>query len=384
MQFLRQKENMTSNQTDSPKRGHEIIKDYVRSLSSQPGVYRMLDEKGAVLYIGKARNLKNRVTSYTKPTGHAARIGRMISATRTMMFITTETETEALLLEQNLIKQLKPRFNVLLRDDKSFPNIVITDHDFPLVTKHRGKKAKSNEYYGPFASAGSVNRTLNQLQKIFLLRNCSDSNFATRSRPCLQYQIHRCSAPCVGKIGSEEYAKLVNDARDFLRGRNTGIQEKLASDMQAASEAMEFERAAGLRDRIRALTHVQGTQGINPQTVQEADIIALHTEGEQACIQVFFIRAHQNRGNRAYFPRTGSGAEAGEILEGFIAQFYDNKTPPKQLILSHDVPNTDLLINALEQKREGKVEFLLPKRGEKLSLIKAAERNAREALARRM
>ncbi|MEM7240610.1 MAG: excinuclease ABC subunit UvrC [Pseudomonadota bacterium] len=375
---------MTPNQTDSPKRGHEIIKDYVRNLSAQPGVYRMLDEKGAVLYVGKARNLKNRVTSYSKPTGHSARIGRMISATRSMMFITTETETEALLLEQNLIKQLKPRFNVLLRDDKSFPNIVITDHDFPLVTKHRGKKSKRHEYFGPFASAGSVNRTLNQLQKIFLLRNCTDSNFTTRSRPCLQHQIHRCSAPCVGKISDTDYAKLVNDARDFLRGRNTGIQEKLAADMQAASAAMEFERAAGLRDRIHALTNVQSAQGINPQTVAEADIIALHTEGDQACIQVFFIRAYQNWGNRAYFPRTGSGADAGEILEGFIAQFYDNKTPPRQLILSDDVPNSDLLIDALEQKREGKVEFLRPKRGEKLILIKAAERNAREALARRM
>ena len=375
---------MTSNQTDSAKAGHEIIRDYLRTLPSSPGVYRMLDEKGAVLYVGKARNLRNRVTNYATQTGHSARIGRMISATRSMMFITTETETEALLLEQNLIKQLKPRFNVLLRDDKSFPNIVITGHAFPLVTKHRGKKAKKNEYYGPFASAGSVNRTLNQLQKIFLLRNCTDSNFATRSRPCLQHQIHRCAAPCVGKISEADYAKLVDDARDFLKGKNTGIQEKLAQDMQAASNAMEFERAAALRDRIRALTHVQGSQGINPQTVGEADILALHVDGDQACIQVFFIRAHQNWGNRAFFPRTGSGAEAAEILEGFIAQFYDNKTPPKQLILSHDVSNADLLMEALEAKREGKVEFLHPKRGEKLELIKAAERNAREALARKL
>jgi excinuclease ABC subunit C len=345
----------------------------------------MLDEKGAVLYVGKARNLKKRVSSYAKPTGHSARIGRMIAATASMMFLTTTTETEALLLEQNLIKQLKPRYNVLLRDDKSFPNILVTrDHDFPQITKHRGRKAQKGDYYGPFASAGAVNRTLNQLQKIFLLRNCSDSMFASRTRPCLQHQIARCSAPCVGKISKADYAELVADAERFLSGRSTNIQARLAAQMAEASEKMEFERAAALRDRIRALTQVQSTQGINPQGVAEADVIALHMDGGQACIQVFFIRANQNWGNRAYFPRTGSGAEAAEILESFIGQFYDNKTPPRMLLLSHDIEDADLMQAALSEKRGRKVAILVPQRGEKAELVANAERNARESLARRM
>ena len=272
----------------------------------------------------------------------------MIAATAAMMFLTTETETEALLLEQNLIKQLKPRYNVLLRDDKSFPNIIVTgDHPFPQIKKHRGLRKEPGRYFGPFASAGSVNRTLNQLQKAFLLRSCSDPMFESRTRPCLLHQIKRCSAPCVGLIGEADYAALVEDAVLFLSGRSTRVQESLAEAMAEASRAMEFERAAAIRDRIRALTNVQATQGINPEGVEEADVVALHQEGGQACVQVFFIRAHQNWGNRAYFPRTGSGAEPGEILEAFLGQFYGNKTPPRLMLASHEPDNCDLLADAL-------------------------------------
>ena len=260
--------------------GHACVQSYLNSLDNSPGVYRMLDEKGAVLYVGKARNLKKRVSSYAKSSGHTARISRMIAATRSMMFLTTRTETEALLLEQNLIKQLKPRYNVLLRDDKSFPNILVSrEHPFPQIKKHRGKRSEKGEYYGPFASAGAVNRTLNQLQKVFLLRNCSDAMFAGRTRPCLLYQIQRCSAPCTGLISETDYAVLVQDATDFLSGRSTRIQSDLAAKMAKASDAMEFERAAALRDRIRALTQVQSTQGINPHGVAEADVVALYLEG---------------------------------------------------------------------------------------------------------
>ncbi|GLQ35923.1 UvrABC system protein C [Amylibacter marinus] len=368
-----------------PTKGHLVVKSYLKTLDGSPGVYRMLDEQGAVLYVGKARNLKRRVSNYAKLTGHSARIGRMITATSSMMFLTTKTETEALLLEQNLIKQLKPRYNVLLRDDKSFPYIMLTgDHEFPMLTKHRGRRSKEHEFFGPFASAGAVNRTLNQLQKIFLLRNCSDNMFAGRTRPCLQYQIARCAGPCTGKISAEDYDKLVSDARDFLRGRNSDIQQSLAAEMSEASQNMEYERAAGLRDRIRALTQVQSTQGINPQTVPEADVIALHSEGDQACIQVFFIRANQNWGNRAYFPRSGVGADDPEILENFIAQFYDNKTPPKLILVSGDISNEDLLLNALGDKRGSKVEIAHPKRGERAELVEGAHRNARETLARKL
>ena len=365
--------------------GVEVIRGHLKTLGDGPGVYRMLDEKGAVLYVGKARSLKKRVSSYAKLTGHTARIGRMISATASMMFLTTETETEALLLEQNLIKQLKPRYNVLLRDDKSFPNILITDeHAYPQITKHRGAKKAKGRYFGPFASAGSVNRTLNQLQKAFLLRNCTDAMFESRTRPCLLYQIKRCAGPCVEKISREDYAELVEDAAMFLQGKTTRIQQDLASEMAEAAQAMEFERAAALRDRIRALTHVQGTQGINPQGVEEADIVALHQESGQACVQVFFIRANQNWGNRAYFPRTGSGAEPEEVLEAFLAQFYGNKTPPRQLLLSHGIENADLLEDALTTQLGRRVQISVPQRGEKAALVEHASRNAREALGRRM
>jgi excinuclease ABC subunit C len=375
---------MSNNSTITPK-GHEVIKGYLRTIDGSPGVYRMLDESGAVLYVGKARNLKNRVSNYAKPTGHSARIGRMISNTASMMFLTTQTETEALLLEQNLIKQLKPRYNVLLRDDKSFPNIVITSgHEYPKIAKHRGRRGKDAEYFGPFASGLAVNRTLHHLQKIFLLRTCTDNDFATRTRPCLQYQIARCSGPCVGKISPTDYGELVDDARKYLQGKSTKFQEKMAVEMALASDAMEFERAASLRDRIKALTYVQSSQGINPKTVPEADVIALHTDGDQACIQVFFIRAHQNWGNHAYYPRNTSGADDDEVMESFIAQFYDNKTPPKLVLVSNTVSNEDLLTEALTTKRGTKVEIVEPIRGERAELIMNAHRNARESLARKM
>jgi excinuclease ABC subunit C len=367
------------------KLGHTVIRDYLKRLDDKPGVYRMLDGKGEVLYVGKARNLKKRVASYAKPTGHDSRIARMIASTASMMFLTTESETEALLLEQNLIKQLKPRYNVLLRDDKSFPNIIVTgDHRYPQIKKHRGLRKEAGRYFGPFASAGSVNRTLNQLQKAFLLRSCTDPMFESRTRPCLLHQIKRCSAPCVGLVDEGAYGALVEDAVLFLSGKSTRIQEQLAESMREASAAMEFERAAAIRDRIRALTNVQASQGINPETVDEADVIALHQEGGHACVQVFFIRAHQNWGNRAYFPRTGSGAEPGEILEAFIGQFYGNKTPARLILASHQPDNADLLVDALGTGLGRKVTLSVPQRGEKAQLVEHAARNAREALARRM
>ena len=365
--------------------GHAVIARELRTLDNSPGVYRMLNAKGAVLYVGKARNLKARVSNYARPAGHSGRIARMISETASMMFLTTQTETEALLLEQNLIKQLKPRYNVLLRDDKSFPNILVAkDHPFAQIKKHRGRKSEKGSYYGPFASAGAVNRTLNQLQKVFLLRNCSDATFESRTRPCLLYQIKRCSAPCVGHISEAAYADLVKDAERFLQGKSTGVQTQLADEMQQASEAMEFERAAALRDRIRALTQVQSTQGINPQGVTEADVIALHLDGGQACVQVFFIRANQNWGNRDFYPRTGAGADAPEILQAFIAQFYDGKDPPRLILLSHDVEDRELLEEALCEKLGRRVEIAVPQRGEKAELVANAQRNARESLARKM
>ena len=370
---------------DAPRQGHEVIRDYLKTLDQSPGVYRMLDAQSRVLYVGKARALKRRVSNYAKPSGHSPRIARMISETASMMFLTTRTETEALLLEQNLIKQLKPRYNVLLRDDKSFPNIVIgAAHDFPQIRKHRGAKTEKGQYFGPFASAGAVNRTLNQLQKVFLLRNCSDTTFDSRTRPCLLYQIKRCSAPCVGYISASDYAASVADAARFLRGNSTEIQEQLGAQMAEAAEAMEYERAAALRDRIRALTQVQGTQGINPQTVREADIIALHMEGGQACVQVFFIRANQNWGNHDYYPRLGGSESPDEVMEAFLGQFYDNKEPPRQVILSHGLEEAELMEAALGQKRGGKIEILVPQRGEKAELVEGALRNARESLARRM
>ncbi|QQA42561.1 excinuclease ABC subunit UvrC [Pelagovum pacificum] len=367
-------------------KGYARIRSYLKTLDGSPGVYRMLDDQSRVLYVGKAANLKSRVSSYSRPSPqHSPRIARMISDTASMMFLTTRTETEALLLEQNLIKQLKPKFNVLLRDDKSFPNILVSkEHDFPQIKKHRGAKKEKGDYYGPFASAGSVNRTLNQLQKVFLLRNCTDSTFETRTRPCLLYQIKRCSAPCVGHISQEDYAGLVADAQRFLSGKTTAVQEQLATEMQKASEEMEFERAAALRDRIRALTHVQSSQGINPQTTTEADVIALHTEGGQACVQVFFIRSNQNWGNHDYYPRISGEEDIGEIMEAFVGQFYANREPPKLLLLSNGLENPELMAEALTEQRGAKVEISVPQRGEKSELVGSALRNARESLARKM
>ncbi len=376
---------MSSPPNQSPPTGPEVIQNYLRSLDNSPGVYRMLDTRSRVLYVGKARALKKRVTSYTKLSGHSPRIARMIRETAAMMFLTTRTETEALLLEQNLIKQLKPRYNVLLRDDKSFPNILVADaHVFPQIKKHRGAKTEKGRYFGPFASAGAVNRTLNQLQKAFLLRNCTDATFDARTRPCLLYQIKRCSAPCVGYITKDDYAAAVADAVRFLKGDTTDLQARLADQMQQAAHMMEFERAAALRDRIRALTNIQSAQGINPRGVAEADLIALYMQGGQACVQVFFIRANQNWGNKDYYPRTGPDIEEPEVLEAFLGQFYDQKDPPKQIILSHPIENVDLMTEALSQKRGRKVDILVPQRGEKADLIDGALRNARESLARRL
>ena len=371
--------------SDDAPIGHDVIQGYLKTLDGSPGVYRMMNAASEVLYVGKARNLRARVSNYARVSGHSGRIARMISETHSMMFLTTRTETEALLLEQNLIKQLKPRYNVLLRDDKSFPNILIsTEHAFPQLKKHRGKRSEKGSYFGPFASAGAVNRTLNQLQKVFLLRNCSNAMFESRTRPCLQYQIKRCAAPCTGRIDGPGYATLVADAERFLQGKTTTVQANLATEMTTASLAMEFERAAALRDRIKALTQVQSAQGINPASVPEADVIALHLEGGQACVQVFFIRANQSWGNRDFYPRTGSGADEAEILEAFLAQFYDDKEPPRLILLSHQVENPDLVTQLLSDRAGRRVELAVPQRGEKAELVENAARNARESLARKM
>ena len=371
--------------SDDAPIGHDVIQGYLKTLDGSPGVYRMMNAAAEVLYVGKARNLRARVSNYARASGHSGRIARMISETHSMMFLTTRTETEALLLEQNLIKQLKPRYNVLLRDDKSFPNILIsTEHAFPQLKKHRGKRSEKGSYFGPFASAGAVNRTLNQLQKVFLLRNCTNAMFESRTRPCLQYQIKRCAAPCTGRIDGPGYATLVADAERFLQGKTTTVQANLATEMTTASLAMEFERAAALRDRIKALTQVQSSQGINPASVPEADVIALHLEGGQACVQVFFIRANQSWGNRDFYPRTGSGAGEAEILEAFLAQFYDDKEPPRLILLSHQVENPDLVTQLLSDRAGRRVELAVPQRGEKAELVENAARNARESLARKM
>ncbi|MEQ5794522.1 excinuclease ABC subunit UvrC [Paracoccus sp. NFXS7] len=367
------------------KTGHALIQDYLRTLDSSPGVYRMLDAQQAVLYVGKARDLRARVSNYARPSGHSGRIARMIRETASMMFLTTNTETEALLLEQNLIKQLKPRYNVLLRDDKSFPNILVAkSHDYPQIKKHRGAKSEKGDYYGPFASAGAVNRTLTQLQRVFLLRNCTDSVFESRTRPCLLFQIKRCSAPCVGRISAPDYNALVNDAERFLQGKTTTIQSDLAAEMARAAENMEYERAAALRDRIKALTAVQSVQAINPKGVAEADIVALHMEGGQACVQVFFIRGNQSWGNRDFYPRLGGAESPDEVMQAFLMQFYDSTPPPRQILLSHPPEDPDLTAEILSERARRKVEVAVPLRGEKSDLVTNALRNARESLARRM
>jgi len=364
--------------------GLDVIRGYLPRLTDRPGVYRMLDGKGEALYVGKARSLKKRVTAYAKYTGHSNRIQRMIAATAAMEFISTETEIEALLLEANLIKRLKPRFNVLLRDDKSFPHILIEDGPWPLMSKHRGARREKGRYFGPFASAGAVNRTLSQMKKAFLLRTCSDSVFHSRTRPCLLYQIKRCSAPCVGKVTEADYAALVADACRFLEGRSTRIQAELAERMAEASRATQFERAAVYRDRIRAMTHVQGHQGVNSRITAEADVVALYREGAQACVQVFFFRSHQNWGNRAYFPRISVEATESEILEAFLGQFYAEKTPPRMVLLSHAIDNAALLAEALATIAGRRVAVAVPRRGEKRELVEHGLRNAREALGREL
>ncbi len=365
--------------------GPEIIRDFVTRLPGKPGVYRMFDAKGDAIYVGKARNLKNRVSSYARGQGHNNRIALMISLTVNMEFVTTETEAEALLLEANLIKKLKPRFNVILRDDKSFPYILIAkDHAVAQLVKHRGSRSRKGSYYGPFASAGAVNQSLNTLQKAFLLRSCNDSVYANRSRPCLLHQIKRCSAPCVGYIEMDAYNELVREAENFLEGKSQAVKAELATAMEAASDALDFETAARLRDRIQAMSFVTQSQGINPQTVDEADIFGLAQESGQTCIQVFFIRSGQNWGTRAYFPRTDKSMEIAEILASFVSQFYDDKPIPRQVLLSHDIEELDLLAEALSTHSGHRVEVLVPQRGEKRSLVEHAITNAREAGGRKV
>lgn len=377
---------LTDMTQDTPsKTGHALIQDYLRQLDRSPGVYRMLDAQGGVLYVGKARDLRARVSNYARPSGHSARIARMIRETCSMMFLTTRTETEALLLEQNLIKQLKPRYNVLLRDDKSFPNILVAkSHAYPQIKKHRGAKSEKGDYYGPFASAGAVNRTLTQLQRVFLLRNCTDATFESRTRPCLLFQIKRCSAPCVGRISEADYGALVSDAERFLQGKTTVIQANLARDMAQAAENMEYERAAALRDRIKALTAVQSVQAINPKRVAEADIVALHMESGQACVQVFFIRGNQSWGNRDFYPRLGGVESPAEVMQAFLLQFYDDKPPPRMILLSHAPDEPDLTQQVLSERAARRIVIGVPQRGEKFDLVENALRNARESLARRM
>ncbi|SHM29205.1 excinuclease ABC subunit UvrC [Roseibium suaedae] len=366
-------------------KGVDVIIDQVKRLPMGPGVYRMLDEEGNVLYVGKARSLKKRVSNYTRLQGQSNRIMRMIMSTAAMEFVVTRTEAEALLLEANLIKRLRPRFNVLLRDDKSFPYILITgDHAAPAIVKHRGARKRKGEYFGPFASAGAVDRTINALQKAFLIRNCSDSYFENRSRPCLLYQIKRCAGPCTGEISGEDYGGLVAEAKAFLSGRSQLVKTELAKHMESASEVLDFERAAIYRDRLAALSHIQSHQGINPQTVEEADVFAIHQEGGQTCVQVFFFRTGQNWGNRAYFPKADKSFDESAVLESFLAQFYDDKPAPSLILLSHGVEELDLLSQALSERAGRKVEIAVPKRGEKRELVDHAQTNAREALGRRL
>jgi excinuclease ABC subunit C len=374
----------TSDSPTEPAAGPAVIRRHLASLGDGPGVYRMLDAKGEALYVGKARSLKKRVAAYTKFSGHTNRIQRMIAATSSMEFISTRTETEALLLEANLIKRLKPRYNVLLRDDKSFAHILIEGGDWPLMRKHRGARREKGRYFGPFASASAVTRTLNQMQKAFLLRTCSDAVFNSRTRPCLLHQIKRCCAPCVGLVTPAAYAALVDEATRFLEGRSTRVQGELAARMAEASTALEFERAGVYRDRIRAMAHIQGHQGINPRITAEADVVAMHREGAQACVQVFFFRSHQNWGNRAYFPRISAEAEDSEIMGAFLGQFYAEKIPPRMVLLSHDLENGPLLAEALRITAGRRVVVAVPQRGEKRELVEHASQNAREALGRKL
>ncbi|MEM9738237.1 MAG: excinuclease ABC subunit UvrC [Pseudomonadota bacterium] len=375
----------SSSNAMTPKRGIEIIKDNLSRLPPRPGVYRMYGEDQEVLYVGKAKNLKNRVSNYTRLGGHTQRIARMISLTAAMEFVVTETETEALLLEANLIKRFKPRFNILLRDDKSFPYILIRrDHEAPQILKYRGEKRDRGDYFGPFASANAVMRTLDTLQKAFLLRTCEDSVYAVRSRPCMLHQIKRCSAPCTGEISVEDYRALADQAADFLRGKSAHLQDQLASEMDAAAVEMEFEKAAKLRDRIRALSVVRASQDVNPDGIEEADVFAFARDGGASCVQVFFIRAGQNWGTSVHFPRHEDDQGDAEIFAAFLVQFYD-KRPAPRLILTNQVPDQCALIaDALELRTPHRVEIKTPQRGGKRDLVGEAHRNAREALARKL
>ena len=365
--------------------GPHVIRRHLRTLPNKPGVYRMIDAKGDVIYVGKARSLKNRVANYTRFGGHTNRIAAMIALTVNMEFVTTETEAEALLLEANLIKKLKPRFNVTLRDDKSFPYILIRkDHPIAQIAKHRGARSHKGNYFGPFASAGAVNRTINALQKAFLLRSCTDSVYENRTRPCLLYQIKRCSAPCTGIIDAEAYGALVTEAEAFLAGKSQTVKAELAKLMEEASERLDFEQAARYRDRIQAMSFVTAEQGINPQTLTEADVFGLAQEGGQTCIQVFFFRAGQNWGNRPYFPRADKSLAPAEILNAFLAQFYDDKPIPPLILLSHEIEERDLLAQALATHAGHAVEIAVPQRGEKKGLVDHAMINAREAMGRRL
>lgn len=365
--------------------GRAAIMRFAKLAPSAPGVYRMIDVQGDVLYVGKAKNIKKRVTAYARPTGHDSRISRMIAATVTLEFVSTKTETEALLLEANLIKRLRPRFNVLLRDDKSFPYILITsDHWAPQILKHRGARTRPGHYYGPFASAGAVNRTINALERAFLLRSCSDSYFEARSRPCLLFQIKRCSAPCTREIDFAGYTELVNEANEFLSGRSQSVQKELAQEMDKASAALDFERAAIYRDRLSALSAIQSHQGINPRNIEEADVFAVHQAGGYSCVEVFFFRTGQNWGNRAYFPRADRAIGPAEVLSAFLAQFYDDKPPPRLILASHEFDERNLLAEALTAKSGRKVEVSVPQRGERKELVQHALANAREALARKL
>ncbi|MER8769173.1 excinuclease ABC subunit UvrC [Mesorhizobium sp. M0815] len=365
--------------------GAEVIQTLVKRLPNAPGVYRMMNAAGDVLYVGKARSLKKRVTNYAQGRFHTSRIGRMVRETSTMEFVVTRTEIEALLLEANLIKRLRPRFNVLMRDDKSFPYILLTgDHVSPGIYKHRGARSRKGDYFGPFASAGAVGRTINSLQRAFLLRSCTNSFYENRTRPCLLFQIKRCAGPCTGEISHGDYARLVAEAKDFLSGRSQKVKTEISAAMQQASENLDFERAAIYRDRLAALSHVQSHQGINPQTVDEADVFAIHQEGGQVCIQVFFFRTGQNWGNRAYFPKADPALEAGEVLGSFLAQFYDDKPTPRTILLSYGVEDQELLAEALSTRAGRKVSISVPQRGEKKDLTDNALQNAREALGRRL
>jgi excinuclease ABC subunit C len=374
-----------SKMTEAALSGPEVIRAFVKTLPPSPGVYRMLDEAGEVVYVGKARNLKARVTNYTRPDGLDVRLQRMIAATHSMEFVRTETEAEALLLEANLIKRLKPRFNVLLRDDKSFPYILIaTDHEAPELTKHRGTRRRQGHYFGPFASATAVGRTIASLQKAFLLRNCSDSFYAARTRPCLQFQIKRCAAPCTREISLEGYAELVEDARQFLSGKSQSVRDHLQRDMNQAAEQLDFERAALLRDRLSALALVQSQGDATAKSVEEADVFAIHHEGGQFCVQVFFFRAFQNWGNYPYRPRADASLSDAEVLEAFIGQFYENRTPARTVLISHELSEHALMEEALSTRAGRRVYIEQPRRGEKRDLVNHALNNAREALGRQL